>query len=217
LKSVADEIIILNARPLRESDLIVNYLGQDTGRNGALVRGARRSKKRFAGALEIFSHLDASLLPGRGSPSYALEHAAIINVFPDLRLDLGRICMASYFCELCERLLPEAEPHPEVFELLRFFLERLAASPASNKQRHFFEVRLLHHLGLLPDWRRLRVCAPTAEAMHEAAVCPLENLGGVRFTPGMAREARPILLESIREHMGALPRSLAMLESEVTL
>jgi len=217
LKSLADEIIILNARPLRESDIIINFIGQDTGRNSALVRGARRSKKRFSGALDVFSHLDAALSPGRGSPAYTLEHAAIVNVFPDLRLDLGRICMASYFCELCERLLPEAEPHPEVFELLRFFLERLAASPASNKQRHFFEVRLLYHLGLLPDWHQRRVCIPTAEAMHEAAACSLDDLGNVRFTPGMAREARPILVESIREHMGTLPRSLAMLEAEVTL
>ena len=215
MRTLDDELIVLRTHPVRESDLIVHFLAKELGRGSALARGAKRSKKRFAGALDSFANLKAGLTPNRSGDSYSLDHVAIIDAFGALRRDLATLYLASYFCELCDRLLAPSQFIPGVYELLRFFLERLVHSDASNKQRHFFEVRLLTLVGICPDWNACPVNKPTREAMMLAASCKLEELGRVRFTPSMAREARPILLASIQEQLNANPRSLKLLESEV--
>ncbi|MCA9559134.1 MAG: recombination protein O N-terminal domain-containing protein, partial [Myxococcales bacterium] len=49
--------VVLRATPYRDHDLVVDLLGEQTGRVAALARSARRSQRRFGGALEVGTRL----------------------------------------------------------------------------------------------------------------------------------------------------------------
>ena len=60
------EALILRTYKLGESDLIVVFLTRDRGKKRGVAKGARRSKKRFAGGLE-------SLTRGLDDPPVRVE------------------------------------------------------------------------------------------------------------------------------------------------
>ncbi|GEM_PF-6586210 len=47
-----DDALILHARPLRDADLIVTWLGRNNGKCSGVAAHARRSRKRFEGGLQ---------------------------------------------------------------------------------------------------------------------------------------------------------------------
>ena len=52
-RAEATSAVIIRTTPLRESDLVVAVLTPQQGKVPCIARGARRSKKRFAGGLPI--------------------------------------------------------------------------------------------------------------------------------------------------------------------
>src|SRR5690606_17286574 len=76
--------LLLKRIDYRDSDLIVTLFTFDYGKVQALARGARRSRKRFAGSLEPMHTLEVELSePARGQ-LYELRTASIIT--PRFRL-----------------------------------------------------------------------------------------------------------------------------------
>ena len=80
-----------------------------------LAKGARRSKKRFAGALEPFSLLRVEIAASRGGLA-RLESATIQRAFPKLLGDLARMTTAGAMLGLVRELTPDAMADPEAFE-----------------------------------------------------------------------------------------------------
>ncbi len=153
MPSLSDEAIIIKAVPCGESDLILHLQTAENGKRAAIAKGAKRSRKRFSGALQPFTRIRIVLDTRRTRKLDRLEDAEAVDSFPEIREDLSKICLASYFVELCDCLILEGQPLPEVYQLLRFFLERLKRAAASPKHLIFFELRLLDLLGHGPDFR----------------------------------------------------------------
>ena len=93
----------------------------------ALARAARKSKKRFAGALEGFALIAVDLTFGRGQLA-RLDAARVTRVFPRLLGDLARLEAAGGLMRLARELLPERVPEPAVFELLSDWYVRAQAT-----------------------------------------------------------------------------------------
>lgn len=60
-----DAGVVLRVTKLGEADRIVTLLTRHTGRVRAVAKGVRRTKSRFGGRLEPFSHVDLQLYAGR--------------------------------------------------------------------------------------------------------------------------------------------------------
>jgi len=114
----------------------------------AIARGAKRSSRRFGGALELFARLSVRLVVKEGL--CALEEADVVTIFPAIRQDLGKIGFASYACEVIGVLLPEGMANGRVFRLLDAYLHQLHDASATVSDRRFFEVNLLNILGYRP-------------------------------------------------------------------
>jgi len=151
LPAVKDEALVLKLVTLGESDLIVHILTKTGGKRSVIAKAAKKSRKRFVGALQPFSYIAVNMFLKRTKPLCRLDSADCLNSFPEIQKDLQKIYTASYFCELLDALLVEGETYPEVFELFHFFLRRLCKSQASIKHRLFFELRVLDMLGYCPD------------------------------------------------------------------
>jgi len=208
MKKAEIEAIVLRLTDYGESDRIVSLFTLERGKLRGIARGAKRSRKRFAGALDPFAHLKLQL--GTGSGLTNLLSADILNIFSGIRADLAKIGSAAYACELVERLTPEEEPSPRLFRLLYCYLERLDAAPISPSDRRFFAVNLLKILGYQPELEVRGVSQETASLLARAM--QTGRFGAVVFPDHLLREADLLLNPAIDLHLDRELKSLAFLK-----
>jgi len=170
------EGIVLRTVDFGESDRVVTMLTRERGKLAAFARGARASKRRFGGALEPFTRLRAQIQERSPSDLSLLASVDVQRGFGGIRGDLARIACAGYACELARELVRDAEPHPELFDLLAGYLEALDGAPARPGDLRAFEMGALRVAGLQP---RLDACARCGERLEEGD--PSVRL---RFDPG---------------------------------
>lgn len=151
--------LVLRTTRYGESDLVVDLLGQTTGRFSAMARGARKSQRRFGGALEIGTlvRVDAAGA-GRGLP--ALTTCDVVRAPKAIRGDLDRIQHLSYVIEIARHCTREGEGDPETFRLVTAYIDALEAEPAFLERLLSWELALLAHLGYA---LRLDACVTTGE------------------------------------------------------
>src|SRR5574341_1723464 len=102
------EGIVLRRVNLGEADRIVTLLTREYGRLSAVAKGARKPKSRFVGRLELFTHLRGLLAQGRTLD--VVSQVEVVDPFPAVRTDLGRMSAASFVAEVTDRALPERDP-----------------------------------------------------------------------------------------------------------
>lgn len=156
--------IILRHADFQESDRVVTVFSRDHGRIAGLARGVRKSVKRFAGHLDLFSLVELRYKSGRGD-LFQFENAELIRAHMGIRQDLYRIAWAGYLCELVEKLFGEAEPHPELFDLLSDALLLLDKAPRLGEGTlRALELRFLADAGLQPELEQCGLCRISVES-----------------------------------------------------
>jgi DNA repair protein RecO (recombination protein O) len=206
------EAIVLRVVDYGESDRIVTLLTRERGKVGAFARGARASRRRFAGLLEPFTLLSAELIDRRGD-LLGLESASALRAHGGIRGDLARIAVAGYATELTGELVRDAEAHPELFALLAEFLAGLDAAPARPAALRAFELGALAATGFMP---RLDACARCGAGLparplrldpaHGGILCPACEPAGGGGLPSIAPETLAVLR---RLQAGGLGAALA--------
>jgi DNA repair protein RecO (recombination protein O) len=159
------EGIVLGHINYGEADRIVRFLTAEEGRIAAMARGARRSKKRFAGMLDLGNRVSLQLTRGKGRLPVITE-VNLVQGHPHLRKDLDRISQMTYACELAGALAREDHPEHKLFGLLNVALVLLDAAthPPSPVFRWGLESKALTFAGLAPGLRACMVCSePFAE------------------------------------------------------
>src|SRR5690606_41360487 len=112
----------------------------------ALGKGARRSRKRFPGALALLCRISVQIERRRPQGMARLEQARLLDPFPALRADPARFALACYAAELVDRLAPEGVGGREaerLFAALLGVLDAVATGPPDARLRVLIEVRLL--------------------------------------------------------------------------
>jgi DNA repair protein RecO (recombination protein O) len=150
-----DEGIILAVRPHGETASIVELLTRDHGRHAGLVHGGRSRKQRPT--LQIGNHVDATW---KGRLAEQLGHITV-----ELRRGYAAAAMEDAMAlaglsslTTMARLLPERDPHPNLYEITLFvlgFLDDPSVWPALYVR---WELALLDEMGLGLDLTR---CAAT--------------------------------------------------------
>jgi DNA repair protein RecO (recombination protein O) len=175
---------------LGEADLIVTLFTQTLGRVSALARGARRSSKRFGGALEPFFTLRVRFEERPRSELYVLVEASIARPRLGLLSELSRLEVAGRALSWIRRAAPPRTPEPEAWVLLERLLDRLAdADSRVSPERELCELGLplLAAFGWGIDFERCVSCgklcpagAPaTIDAQRGGLVC--RECGGGRL------------------------------------
>jgi DNA repair protein RecO (recombination protein O) len=153
------EALVLRIVDFGESDRIAHLLTPATSRLTVIAKGARRSRRRFPGILDLFNHLSVQVERRRPQALARLEQARLVDSFPGLRTDAGRFALACYAVELVDRLAPEgASDGRRLFDATVGALRAIAARAPSLRLRVLLELRLLAALGLAPELRRCVRC-----------------------------------------------------------
>ncbi|MHB8876091.1 MAG: DNA repair protein RecO [Myxococcaceae bacterium] len=171
-----EQALVLSTVDYGEADRLVTLFTRGRGKVTAFAAGARKSKRRFAGALEPFTLLKAQLCERRGD-TYRLDGVDVEAGFWEVRRELPLIARALYCVELCRELVRDREPNPELFELLVSYLGLLDRKQAGPTSLLAFELEALSYAGLRPRFDACALCAgpagelPRFDPSHGGVVC----------------------------------------------
>lgn len=150
--------IVIHSFNYGESDKIVTFFTKDFGKLKGIAKGARRSKKRFQNALDLFSHLRLIFFDREGMGLVRAQGCDILNSFPKIREDLKKIIYGNYFLEMVNEMTGEREAHREAFDLLLSFLRSLERTEPQEEQLRMFEIRILSLFGYRPNLKKCPLC-----------------------------------------------------------
>ena len=169
-------IYILHTRDYRESSLIINLFSRDEGRVDAVLNGGK--SKKWRGVAREFSPLLAEWV-GRGELKTLtqLEQASLPHTISGNALFAGL-----YVNELLVRLLPVAEPHPDVFDFYCVCLDTLALGGDLEPCLRQFEIVLLDELGY-----QIHFADQNGSALHSGQFYQYDTQLG--FFPAMKDDA----------------------------
>jgi len=208
--------VVLKTTPLRESDLLVVLYTATHGRVTAVARGARKSQRRFAGALQLLVLGRYQLGRRPKGELWGLDSADVEREWTQLASDVFAVAHASYIAELVAALLPAESPEPEALDVIVGLWESLSEGGASPAALRNVELALLELAGHQPA---LASCAACGErdlesgAMFDPARggaicrrCAATSRGpGVRpLEPGTRR----YLVEVAAAHSAAAARAI---------
>src|ERR1700677_3100054 len=113
-----DDGVVLRTHKLGEADRIITLLTRQNGRVRAVAKGVRRTKSRFGGRLEPFTHVDVLIHPGRSLD--VIQQAEVIRAYgKPLATDYPRYTAGTAMLETAEKFSPvEKEPAIRQFLLL---------------------------------------------------------------------------------------------------
>jgi DNA repair protein RecO (recombination protein O) len=146
-----DELgVVLKTTPLRESDLLVALYTATHGRVAAVARGARKSQRRFAGALQLLVLGRYQLGRRPRGDLWALDAADVEREWTQLASDVFAVAHASYIAELVAALLPPEQPDPHVLDVIVALWDSLAEGGPSPAALRAVELELLDLAGHRP-------------------------------------------------------------------
>ena len=79
MQGYRDDGVVLRTQKLGEADRIITLLTRHNGRVRAVAKGIRRTKSRFGGRLEPFTHVD--VLIHRGRSLDVITQAEVIRAY----------------------------------------------------------------------------------------------------------------------------------------
>lgn len=204
-----DHALVLRIGCFREADLWLKLLCRSHGLLTLYAFGARRSKRRFCGCLDVFNSLWCRVrVSGRGQ-FLNLEEAVLEEGSRCLRSDWRRMGVAVNCLRFVEALGVNDEGADEAYALVedvRRTLETAAALPPLFPL--FFRLRFAGAVGFAPNLGKCGVCgAPVAGAaqfvvddgcLHCATCHGME--GFVRYGVGLSATGLDVLRQVQHEY-----------------
>ena len=184
-----DQGIVLRSYPFGEADRVVILLSPNNGKIRTVAKGVRKTKSRFGGRLEPFTHVDLVLYEGRKLDT--ITQAAILEPFPHLRLDLDAVVAAGTMVEAADAVAQEKESSIRLFLLLQRGLKALESGETRQDLITSFLLKLADVVGVAPSLMQCASCG-RFDDLHRfsfgggGAVCdPCRIEGSVRLRDGL--------------------------------
>ncbi len=143
--------------PHRESDVYVHVITDRLGTLRAIVRGLKRSRRRFPGSVRKFCLYDFQVKEERGG-LYAITGAKLIESYEELALVYEKYLAADYIFEIISRMYPESVDSAFIFSRLLEFLDALREKPEPALLVAWMEICVLADSGYLPPAARCSIC-----------------------------------------------------------
>jgi DNA repair protein RecO (recombination protein O) len=147
----AADAIVLRTRPVGESDLLVTLLTETSGKVSGSAKSARRSRRRFGGALEPMTRGKAVWTEVEGRELVRLESFEAQVSFAAVQADLAWFYLFAYLAEVADTFAREREPDPRFYRLVRAATDASDQGRTPGAVRRWFEIWTLRLQGLLPD------------------------------------------------------------------
>jgi DNA repair protein RecO (recombination protein O) len=143
------EAIILRTYPLREADLLVTVFTRAEGKVKGVAKSAKRSQKRFGGALEPATCVRLFWQDRPGSELASLDSCDVLLSPLSAPIDHARCVALAHVAEMLDDLMPEREVNDGIFRLAWSVLQSLETN-AIWLPIAYFDLWMLRLMGFLP-------------------------------------------------------------------
>lgn len=183
--------VVLRETAYRDADKLLTVLTKDRGRVTLRARGVRSNRSRLKAPCQLLAFSEFTVFENRGF--LTVQEAASKELFWELRSDLERLSLSSYFAHVAEVVSQEDSPNPQLLSLLLncfYALGKLQKPQALVKAA--FEVRIACLSGYEPDLSGCAVCGnPAADRFNvsrgvlQCERCRIEEDDGLRMPLGV--------------------------------
>jgi DNA repair protein RecO (recombination protein O) len=188
---IHDQGIVLRSYPFGEADRVVVLLSPNNGKIRTVAKGVRKTKSRFGGRLEPFTHVDLVLYEGRNLDT--ITQVAVLEPFPRLRGDLDAVIAAGTMVEAADAVAQEDESAVRLFLLLQRGLKTLESGVRSPDLITSFLLKLAEVVGVAPSLLQCAGCG-RLDGLHRfsfsggGSICDLCSVeGAVRLRDGITQ------------------------------
>jgi DNA repair protein RecO (recombination protein O) len=189
------EAIVLRTYPLREADLLVTLFTRAEGKVRGVARSAKKSKRRFGGALEPMTYVRAFYDVRERQELARLDACEVLESPLATEVSYARAVALAHVAELLDELLPDREANDAIFRLalsVLHALQHVETSHATAKTGSeirtgsdiwmpvtYFELWLTRLVGFLPELTECITCGRTLNgsrayfhALADGLMCP---------------------------------------------
>lgn len=196
------QAIVLRVTDYNDRDALLTVLSRSHGKLTVKARGLRRKNSPLIAPCQLLAFGEFTLFEYRGQ--YTINEAHSLELFQDLRRDLTKLSLGTYFAQAAEVLSQEDLPNPELQSLLLnclFALSKLDLPEAKIKA--VFELRAACLAGYTPDLYGCHICGNQNPDRFDLSLGQLEcrscrnmESRGIRLpvTPGLMDAMRYICL-----------------------
>lgn len=150
---------VVRTHAFGESDLIVTVLTLEHGKRRCIAKGARRSKKRFAGgALEPFQHLSLRLGKRENRGLDFLHESRVLSSNLKVSSDILAFAWCSYLTEITDLMTVDDDPCREIATAYGAMVQAVVEDRPEPPAHHYL-LQLLDHAGWAPDFGACGICA----------------------------------------------------------
>ena len=151
------EAIVLRSYPLREADLLVTFFTRIEGKVHGVARSAKRSKRRFGGALEPLTYVKAYYEDRERQELARLDSCEVLESPLAFEVSYPRAVASAHVAEVLDELLPDREANDAVFRLALSVIAALRGQDVWMPIT-YFELWITRLMGYLPELTECIIC-----------------------------------------------------------
>ena len=194
--------LVLRVTDYNDRDALLTLLTPENGKLTVKARGLRRKNSPLIAPCQLLAYGDFTLFEYRGS--YTINEATSVELFQNLRRDLTRLSLGTYFAQAAELICQEDLPNPELLSLVLNCLHGLSSlGLPEEKVKAVFELRAACLAGYMPDLSGCHGCGDSypdrfdiSAGRLECTRCRTMDSDGIRMpiSPGTLDAMRYIVL-----------------------
>jgi DNA repair protein RecO (recombination protein O) len=187
--------ILLRRLDYGDFDVIITFFTLKSGKLTLIAKSAKKSTKRFAGILELFSVLDLVASTGRGKGLPVLQEAVLKQPFSGIRSDFRKTAYASYWAELIYNWMEDNYKQDALYSLFEHVLSELdSAQKPEAALNILFQMRFLNLSGHRPHLTACSLCQKELDNIRQTKIILDLKGGGILCGNCSSRSASRISL-----------------------
>ena len=181
------QALVLRVTAYNDTDSLLTVLTSDRGKLTLKARGLRRKNSPLVAPCQLLAFGEFTLFEYRGM--YTINEAHSIELFPQLRKDLQKLSLGTYFAQVSDVIAQEDFPNPDLLSLVLNCLYMLTKQDVPESMvKAVFELRAACIAGYTPDLSMCHICGnpypnrfDISEGHLECHGCKRPGNGGIRL------------------------------------
>lgn len=179
--------LVLRVTQYNDTDALLSVLTATHGKITVKARGLRRKNSPLSAACQLLALSEFTLFEYRGM--YTINEVRSVELFLNLRNDIKKLSLGTYFAQVTETISQEDMPTPELLSLLLNCLHALSNTDIDETQiKAVFELRCMCLAGFMPELSGCWCCGNTvperfdlSNGRTECVACTVRGLDSIRM------------------------------------
>lgn len=165
--------ILLRKIEYGDHDFIISFLTESRGKISVIAKNAKKSVKRFTGALDLFSlNKIHCVYPQKNKDALIiLSQAALEDGFIHIRSNIMKTAYASFWVEIIHFWLEEKKEQTDIFNLLKMSIQALDKGTISDEVLNLhFQIKVMTLSGFSPGIEHCDVCNKNIDRISQKSI-----------------------------------------------